>query len=173
MIPLIIVFISAALVDVFKRLIDSSVHLMKYRIAIVTGLFISLLIALVPKYITYIPKESKTEYEPFERAAEIVMSQPEIVTGEKVLLFNTTPCAKGWEYYLGKKNTRSLDNIDLIGNLEFADTPVSSYDTVFIYAVHLDGDIDLEKELDELSHTHNIEIVDAHYNIYKLTKKIS
>ena len=175
LIPLVILFVSATLVKFFDILSTHWLKLKWQKLVANICLFAILLGALVPTYMIAIRKEVDDEYEPFEQAAELVMSQPEITSGERVLVFNTTPCASGWDYYLGHKNSRDMSNVKLVGLLDYTNDLAASYDTVILYAVHFDGTFDEKAIIHELEETHSLEIINAHYDLcnvtlYKFTK---
>ena len=99
------------------------------------------------------------------------MAQPEINGDGQVLIFNTTKCAGGWDYYLGQKNSREMNNVTLVGLHDYSAELAADYDTVIIYAVHFDGSFDEVEIIDELLNTHHLDFTDFDYNIYKFTKK--
>lgn len=172
LIPLVIIFISASLIKLFDVISQRYLRSQQKGLVASICLFAVLLGILVPKYLITIHEDTYVEYEPFEQAAEIVMAQPEITSGEQVLVFNTTKCAGGWDYYLGQKNSRDMSNVTLVGLHEYTNDLASSYDTIIIYAVHFDGTFDIDEIIRNLLKTHSFEHVDAHYSIYKFTKNV-
>ena len=166
--PMMIIFLGATLVDIYRRLADKSANIRK-SITVVSVLLI--ITVLIPNYAVQVVRKVNTEYEPFEEVAEIIVSRPEILSGEDVLVISTINCGKGWEYYLTHNNSRDISNIKTMDLLNYSHAEITSYDTVFLYAVHFDGSFSLDKIREEISQTHVETIIDIEKNIFKYQKK--
>ena len=178
MVPMIFLFTASALItfyDFFKE---------KLKLVSIISTIVAVIIlvgAFVPNYVINVTGEMKKEYEPFEQAAEIIMSQPEIKEGEKVLIINTTNCSGGWVYYLSQNNTVDLNNIRLLDLEEYQrnGATVSSYildefleyDTIFLYIEHVDTTFVPSKIREGIAQTHVEEIIDGSRRIYKYVRK--
>ena len=171
LIPLIIVFIAASFVRATEAIIERYVKTEKKAIISTVCVFAVIIAIFAPQFFIKVHKDTYIEYEPFEQAAEVVMAQPEINGDGQVLIFNTTKCAGGWDYYLGQKNSREMNNVTLVGLHDYSAELAADYDTVIIYAVHFDGSFDEVEIIDELLNTHHLDFTDFDYNIYKFTKK--
>ena len=166
--PMMIIFLGATLVDIYRRLADKSANIRK-SITVVSVLLI--ITVLIPNYAVQVVRKVNTEYEPFEEVAEIIVSRPEILSGEDILVISTINCGKGWEYYLTHNNSRDISNIKTMDLLNYSHAEITSYDTVFLYAVHFDGSFSLDKIREEISQTHVETIIDIEKNIFKYQKK--
>ena len=143
-----------------------------FRIAVI-GLLSTLLLF---NYSRWIRREVFYVYEPFEQSAELIMSEDEIKNGERVLVYNTTDCGRGWMYYLSQNNKINTDHITLMDNTDYVDnkeallSAMSEHKTVYIYAEHLFSEQDKGKLQELRQHmmtTHTETVLDDDVNIEK------
>ena len=160
--PMIILFISSSVIEIYGILKKQKIRAIAFAVscAICFGV-------LLPKYIYEVVDSVYTEYEPFEQVADMVMRQPDVRDGDKILLINTTNCGRGWMYYLSRNSSRDVSNIEIMDLTNYSSKTIFKYDTVYMYAVHFDGSFSADKIREEISQTHVETIIDSKYNLYK------
>lgn len=164
--PMLILFISVNMVEIGDRLLE------RIKLSsIVNASAVIILAAIITfNYSNTVITKVKKEYEPFEQVAEFVMSQPEIKSGDDVLIINTTNCGVGWNYYLFKNNTVDMQNVHTMDLLSYSSSEILKHDVIFLYAVHFDGSFSLDEIREEISQTHYEEILDVKRNVYKYVR---
>ena len=131
-----------------------------------------LAVMLVTNYVHWVRREVYYEYEPFEQAAETIMSEQEIKDGKNVIVYSTTDCGRGWMYYLSQNNTVNTDNVSLMDNTHYADdkaallVALSECNTVYIYAEHMYSEKDRDRFSELRQHmlkTHTETVLDRDF----------
>ena len=168
--PLLMLFAGAILRDLYDLLVSKAKVVSIISIVLACVFVIG---AFIPLYVKKVFADVDNELESFEDAADMIMNQPEVVNGEKVLVINTTNCGRGWRYYLTHDNTRDISNITLMDLDDYKlENDFSKYDTIYLFVVHHDYTFNPIKMRGTLKETHTENVYMQTDNVWKINNDI-